>query len=307
MDIRHQIHSLLKEASVYETQGLYSESKDRYLGALHLIQRHAHEIDHHKEAMGRITGRLKQVNNKIERMENESVAYQMPNIVLDVMKNHFSSSPDKHRAALEGAMALAGFGQYETALEEFTKLLKPEATRLEAAKQILRCHLAKGRAAKAVNLFTRWRNSGLMGPEQMADLRRFFQALSEESGLHLEIPDAEEKKPAPVQPNEPSSQLGSRQYDAFQSLCVRLPTENQRHRLREFDIRSQSGDVVSLLVSNEEKGVVEGFRKGTVLDSVQCFSANAMFSGKATVIDAVEISSGAMAGHFSIDIRIHGI
>lgn len=305
MDVKKQVHSLLKEASIYDAQGLYDESKARYLDALQLIQRHAHEIDHHKEALSHISSRIKQVSNKIDRMGNESDAYQMPNIVLDVMKNHFSSSTDKNQATLEGAMALATFGQYESALEELAKLLKHEPTRLEASKQILRCHLSKGRVSKAVDLFTHWQNSGVLDPEPMSDLRTFFQALAEERHLHIEIPGAEEITPSPERTLGPSPQLSSRQYDAFHSMNVKLPRENHRYQLCEFKIRSQSGDIVNLLVSNKE--IIKDFRKGAVLDSVQCFSTNAMFSGKATVVNTVEISSGAMAGHFSIDIRIHGI
>ncbi|WP_373499450.1 hypothetical protein [Desulfococcus sp.] len=307
MEIKKQIKSLLNEASLYEVQGLYDESKGRYVDAIHVIQQHADEIDHHKEVMSHISNKLKQVIQKIERMENESVTYQMPNIVLDVMKNNFSSSRDKDQAALEGALALAGFGQYESALEEFTKLLKPESTRLEASKNILFCHLAKGRASKAADLFIYWRNSGLMGSDQMVELRNYFQKLSDEAGLNLEIPGAEVKKSAAGHPAAASSLLKSRQIDEFRSLSVKLPKDNQKHRLREFDIHSQSGDIVNLLVSNHEKELAEGLKKGTVLDAVQCFSANAMFSGKATVIDNIEIVSGVMAGHFSIDIKIHGI
>jgi hypothetical protein len=304
MELKQKVKSLLNEASVYDDQGLYEESREKYVQAVEIIKAHAHMIDHHKKLLNSISSRLQHLEKKIERMENESVAYQMPNVVLDVMKNKFSSAKDPEQAALEGALALAEFGQYESALEEFKKLIKHRTVRLAAAQNIARCHLAKGRAAKAVALFRHWRNSGLLGPDEMVELRNHLQKLSDDHGLNLELPDAEAgAAPGTVR----SITMRNRQIMDFTSLSVRVPGSARKNRLREFDIRSQSGDIVNLLISNEEREVLEGLKKGTVLDPVQCFSTNAMFSGKATVVESTPIASGDHAGHFSVDIQIQGI
>lgn len=307
MDIRKQIQSLLNEAAVYETQGLYEESREKYLRVASAIKHHTHIIDKHKELLNSVSNRLNRLKKRIQQVESESSAYQMPNIVLEVMKRNFSSSKDKEQAALEGALALAEFRQYESALEEFTKLLKIQSTRLEASKNIIRCHLAKGRAAEAVNLFRHWRNSGLMGPDEMAELRLFFQDMSDENDLHLDLPCAEVKKASVTHDATRPHRMNGRHVMEFTSISVKLPNGPRRQRLREFDIDAQSGDVVNLLIPDHDKETVDGLEKGTVLDPVQCFSTNAMFSGKAMVIENAQILSGANAGYFSIDIKIQGI
>jgi hypothetical protein len=307
MDIRKQIQSLLNEAAVYDAQGLYEESREKYVHIANTIKRHAHIIDKHKELLNSVSNRLKRLKTKLQRLENEPIAYQMPNIVLEVMKRHFSSSQDKDQAALEGALALAEFRQYESALEELTKLLKNRSTRLEASKNIIRCHLAKGRASEAVNLYRHWRNSGLMGPDEMAELRLFFQNMSDSHELHLELPSAEVKNPGVKQDVRRPPRIKNRHVIDFSSISVRLPNGPRRQGLREFDIISQSGDVVNVLIPDHDKKTVEGLGKGTLLDPVQCFSTNAMFSGKATVVGNTQILSGDNAGHFSIDIKIQGI
>ena len=307
MDIRKQIQSLLNEAAVYEAQGLYEESREKYLRVASAIKHHTHIIDKHKELLNSVSNRLNRLKKRIQQVESESSAYQMPNIVLEVMKRNFSSSKDKEQAALEGALALAEFRQYESALEEFTKLLKIQSTRLEASKNIIRCHLAKGRAAEAINLFRHWRNSGLMGPDEMAELRLFFQDMSDENDLHLDLPRAEVKKASVTYDATRPHRMNGRHVMEFTSISVKLPNGPRRQRLREFDIDTQSGDVVNLLIPDHDKETVDGLEKGTVLDPVQCFSTNAMFSGKAMVIENAQILSGANAGYFSIDIKIQGI
>ena len=48
----------------------------------------------------------------------------------------FSDKKDKDEAALEGAIALAKFGQFESALAEFSELIKKDSIRVIAAKNI---------------------------------------------------------------------------------------------------------------------------------------------------------------------------
>ena len=125
MEIKKQIRSMLNEASLYETQGLYDESKGRYVDAIDIIKQHAHEIDHHKEILSHISNKLKQVIIKIERMENESTSLSDAEYCPRCHEKQFLAPPGtRTRPPWKGHLALAGFGQYESALEEFTKLLK---------------------------------------------------------------------------------------------------------------------------------------------------------------------------------------
>ena len=59
-------------------------------------------------------------------------------------------------AALEGAVALAKFGQFDRAHQELQPLLAKDGVKVEAAKNILRCHLAAGSAEEAVSQYRLW-------------------------------------------------------------------------------------------------------------------------------------------------------
>ncbi len=307
MDLQEKVKSLLKEASVYDAHGLYKESSAACIQADEIIKTNAHLIDQHKKLLNTVSRRLERLKKKVERIENESVAYQMPNVVLDVMKNQFSSAEDPLQAALEGALVLAGFEQYESALEEFRKLMKHRSTRLVAAKNIIRCHLSKGRAAEGMDLLRHWRNSGLLRPDELAELRRYTQKFSDERGLEMELPYDDAAPRETPRDALHSASLHDRQVMDFTSVSIRISNDAGKDALCEFDIQHQSGDVLSVLVLKEETGAIAALKPGAVLDPVQCFSANAMFSGKAIVVENTPIPSGAHAGHFSIDIKIQGI
>lgn len=307
MDIGKQLQSLLKEAAVYDAQGLYEESKASYVQVANIIKQHAHVIHNHKKLLNSVSNRLMILKQKIHRMEHESASYEMSDMVLDVMKRRFSSSPDKNQAALEGAAALAEFGQYESAVEEYTRLLKTPSIRFDAARNILRCHLAEGQVEKAVNMFRHWRNSGLMGSDEMTELRLFLQDLCDVRGLCIELPDAEVKQsPLNRDAGRPKGMTSRHVWD-FSSISVRLPDGPHDYRQQEFDVVSQSGDVVTVLVPEHDKETVDRLKNETVLDPVHCFSNNAMLSGRAVVVGNIRHLSGANAGYVSIDIKIQNI
>jgi|GEM_PF-6224810 len=306
MGIEEQIQSLLKEAAVYDAQGLYEESRQKYTQVADLVKRHAHHIHHHKKILNAVSSRLERLHNSIQRMENKPITYTSPDIVIDVMKRHFSSSQDREQAALEGAMTLAEFGQYESAIEEFARLIKNHKTRLEASKNMIRCHLAIGRTTEAAALIRHWRNSGLMARDEMIALDRYVQDLVEDRQLCLELPLAEMNDRAP----EPALELSTVEAKRagivrnFKSISLKPPNARRGQGMREFDILSQSDDIIRVLVPVHETAFTDGLTAGTLLDRVLCFSADEMFSGKATVVGKQQILSGADAGHFNIDIRI---
>lgn len=251
MAIEEQIRSLLKEAALYDEQGLYEASRERYQQTADLVGRHAHRIHHHKKILKAVAGRLERLHNRMQRMENE-----------------------------------------------------PAVTRLEASKHMIRCHLEKGRTAEASALLRHWHNSGLMNRDEWLTLQRYVKELVAEKRLCVEVPPAEMKDEA----SGPAA--GTKHGEIvrrFNSISLKPPNAQRGQGMREFDIRSQSADVVRISVAVQETTLADGLTPGTVLNTVLCFFDDGMFSSKATVVGKQWISSDdAGAGHFNIDIQVQG-
>jgi adenylate cyclase len=117
------ITSLIREAEVYRAQGLPEESRKTYLQVLGSIQSDEHHSKN-EELIQAVREKIKAVEKDL--LETDQIA-DIPDLSQELqalISKLFSFSKNKEVAAIEGAAALAKFGQYETALEEFQKLIK---------------------------------------------------------------------------------------------------------------------------------------------------------------------------------------
>ena len=89
--------------------------------------------------------------------------------VNQLIRNLFAQSPDndEHAASLEGAVALAKFGQYNDAIAEFRRLLEIDSQRVQAAKNILRCLIAYKSSDEAFSQLTEWKTDSLFSEEEL--------------------------------------------------------------------------------------------------------------------------------------------
>jgi len=115
------IKSLLKEAELYQSQGLLDDAKQKYDNATALIEKNP-ELEN-RQAVSEKIGAL---GSDIDRVEKASKSPELSAKVQDLIKNlfAFSDEKDKDETELEGAIALAKFGQFDRALAEFNELIK---------------------------------------------------------------------------------------------------------------------------------------------------------------------------------------
>ncbi|MBU0698686.1 MAG: hypothetical protein KKE59_04580, partial [Proteobacteria bacterium] len=142
MNVVEKIKALLKEAELYHSMGLLNEAMGKYQNASALIQGN----EQLKSRTNLVSGILKKISaleKDIRKVAETSDSPEVPENVQDLIKKlfAFSAEDDPDTAALDGAMALAKFGQHERALLEFNELLKKDSVRVVAAKNIIRCHL----------------------------------------------------------------------------------------------------------------------------------------------------------------------
>ena len=149
------IRSLVKEADLYRSQGLTAESKQKYLEALQLIRK-GPQVDSSQRLEEGVKNKIQALEKEMAAIGQKSQARMLSQEEQDLIKKSFSFSKNKAAATIEGAVALAKFGQYQVAWREFRGLLKQGALSLVAAKNIIRCHLALLSPDTAIDEFGQW-------------------------------------------------------------------------------------------------------------------------------------------------------
>ena len=220
----------------------------------------------------------------------------------DLVKRLFSFSQDSddNTAALEGAIALAKFGQYERAVKEFENLLANESTRVVAAKNIFRCHLATTTLDKAVKQYQVWLDDDLFSSDQIEKVHFFLQGLIDKEGQNLDLPALPSSADGAA---EPAMESEDEILD-ISSVAITLEEGPFKGRSIDLDVSFQNGNLINLIVSKQDKDLIDNMEKGGRLNEVQYFSPIAIFRGAGIVASKTRIDSGPKKGDFSLDIKI---
>ncbi len=331
MDVKKQIKSFLQQAELYQSQGLLYEAKENYLRAGQLVKKNEQLIKN-KNLLGVIAKKINVLKEKIDRIENEPLSVELPEKIQDIIKEKFSFSKDTDAGALEGAIALAKFGQFERALKEFNDLIERESLRVEAAKNIIRCHKTLDSIDEAVNRYQQWFESDFFTPEQLSRLRVFFQGILDSKGIDIKLPQKAGKMMIPSVESlrgpaesakaagEPETAMSADAEEEIEeeaeeeeniidisSVGIALTQGPRKGEIIEYDVSFQAGRVINLLISGNETELIETLNIGVMLDDVQFYSPIAMFNGKAVVSSKSKIESGPKQGFYSLDIKIISI
>lgn len=300
MDIKKTIKSLLNQAEVYHSQGLLQEAKGKYVEAGKLIQKNAAKITNARNLLAGLSKKLAALKAEIQRVEGAPADREMPEQVQQIIKNKFVFGKEGAAGDLESAAALAKFGQFGRALEEFRPLLGQESVQVEAAQGMIRCYAALERLREGAEEFRNWHASGLIAPPDLEKLRGLLQELLDRKETGIALPEISGDSPVPatevpMEGGEPPD---------VSSVGIPLPDGS---RTVEYDVSFQSGDTVNLLVPKFDREFLDLAEPGTVLEAVQYFSPIAMFEGRGEVVAKTAIDSGPKSGDFSVDIRIQSL
>ncbi len=307
MDVKKEIKSLLNQAEVYKSQGLFREALEKYIRSGKLIQKHQKVISNHKSLLNSLAKKVRAVKEDIQRFESIPLNQEMPESVLNIIKQKFAVKKEGIEGELEGAVALAKFGQYERALDEFKQLVKNETVGVDAAKNIIRCHMALDSVEEGVKHYRHWCESGVFVPEHVENIRRFFQERIDRKKLDIQL----QASPGvgslqdiePVPPRKEDEEVREEDLIDITTVVIAL----KEGRSREFDVSFQSGTLINLLLSDKDTQTLEQMEEGLVLENVQFFSPIAMFEGKARVESKSQIDSGPKMGYYSVDLKIMSI
>ncbi len=298
MDTKKQIQALFKEAELYRSHGLFVEAKAKYDNVAKLIQKND-RIANRQSLLDAISKKIGAVENEIKKFEKPPATPKMSTKAQDLVKNLFSFSEDKDEdaALLEGAMALAKFGQFERALIEFNALIKKDSLRVSAAKNIIRCHIALSSSDEAVTKYRQWLSGDSFSSGQLEEIRIFFQDILDRKGI-------DKKLPAVTQPKDAREETREEEFLDISSIAITLGDESKKGALIELDVNFQRGNTISLIISRDDKDLIENLKVGLKLNNIQFYSPIAVFNGSGIVSEKAPIELGPKKGDYRVDIEI---
>jgi tetratricopeptide (TPR) repeat protein len=301
MDFKKTIKTLLQEAEIYKSHGLSKEARQKYLDAAKLIKKHPDFPNSQKfiETIEKKVGEInpeEDIHFKILRSEKMSVEKQ------DIIKNEFSFSGDKDTATLEGAIALARFGQYERSLSEFAKLLNNDSLRVIAAKNILRCYIAISSVENAIEQYEKWASEKIIPANQLDKIRIFLEGLLDKKGKPsaLTIPkdtNIDSKK-------DIAEDSDDDEFLDISSIGIIMEDGPHKGKVFEYDINFQSGNQLNFIISEKDQDLINTLNEGQVLQNVQFYSPISILKSSCIISSKIMVSSGPNKGNYSIDIKV---
>jgi hypothetical protein len=404
MNLIKKIKILLKEAEIFHSQGLLDEAMGKYNEARELIKSDE-QLKSKKKLIHGISEKINALKKNLTKIHEAPKKPDVSTKVQNLIKKMFlfSAKSDEDTIALDGAIALAKFGQYNKALKEFNELLKKDSLRVVAAKNILRCHMALASAEDAIAQYEQWHAGDIFNKSQLDKLSVFFENILAKEGIDktLQQPEVtvddlellikeslidepvidesvipepviqepvidESVIPEPVidepvidesltlesvidesvidepvidesltlesvidesvidepvidesliqEPvidkpviHEPVIEVEESQEAEvidINGIGITIESGSKRGEIVELDVSFQSRNVISLLISQRNKYLIEDLEIGDTLNDIQFYSPIAMFTGSCVVSAISEIKSGPRQGDYSLDLKV---
>jgi hypothetical protein len=196
-------------------------------------------------------------------------------------------------------MALAKFGQFQRALSEFERLIDKDSHRVVAAKNILRCHIQIASEDKAIDAYEGWAKDSNFPPGQLAKIRTFLDEILKIQGVERTLTEVAVEEAAPV-----AAPAEEEEVIDISAVGIYFNEGPAKGKVVELDVNFQSGNLLSIIVSKNDAGMIEHLNEGEKLNDLQFFSPIAIFNGSGEVSAKSQIKSGPKQGDYCLDIKI---
>lgn len=342
MNIVDKIKSLLQEAELYRSQSLMNESKAKYETAKDLIEKNE-KLKGREKILESLSKKLSSLNAEIEKIEKADQNPELSADIQEIIKKQFAFTTNQEEGAMEGAMALAKFGQHKAALKEFSELIQTESHRIVAAKNMVRCHISLETYDDVVEQYQQWASGDLFTTDQLENLRMFINSMLSKKGvqntiaapgepieeaapeieapalegLELEVPEIEvsEERPPSIEipgieipgieiPGADDHGLSAEDLEDVNSIGITPEAGKNAGKLIELEISFHSGTELTVIIPEKEKEMAELLKRGSKLKDVQFYTPFAMLSGDCTIESNTRIGTGPKRGDYSLDLRV---
>lgn len=297
MSEQAHILSLVKEADLYQRQGLLSESKGKYAQALALIESDA--------SLAARENLVEAVRNKIRKVDatlaESKATPKIPDLspeLRSLIKRSFSFSRTREVATLEGALALAKFGQVEEAINELQVLLKQGSLPIVTARHILRCYFSLSLPYAAIAQFKEWTASQRLSKEDLRYVRDFLEDSLKQSGFKDRLAVLLGEEPLKPGNSDPDTALD------ITAVRIRFTEGPLAGEVLETDVISQLGTMIGIRVPARREDIAGAFRVGKTLKHVQCYCSITFFMAEGVVSRKSIVERGPRQGDHLIDISI---
>ena len=299
MDVKSQIRLRLKEAQIYQAHGLFGEAKTFYREAVELIRNHP-DLANRQKLLVYVAKLLKKLHNEAEKIRVTETSPELTELQHQVVKEEAFVSKDgkTDEATFQVAATLLGFGQFNKALHEFNSLLKSASFRVPAAKNILRCQVAVSSTDKAVKQYHNWLQNDRFPPEDMATLRTFLLGILKRKGIEANLPEPS------VRVRDTQLEKAKEDFSDIISVTMSVVDSSRNTKTFDFDVSSQSGGIISVIVPGEESALIDRLHVGSMLEEIRFFTPAAMFSDDCAITAKTRIDIGPKSGDWAIVMRL---
>lgn len=297
MSEKDRIKRLLKEAEVYRTQGLLSDSKNKYIEVLSLVGKNS-LLSKNQQLVDGVKSKIRAVEKSIRELRERPDKPELTQDMQKLIKKLFTFSRTKEAAAIEGAVALAKFGQYDQALNEFHILLEQGVLPVITAKNIVRCYAAQRKPEAAGEQYAKWLSRDLFSFEELKQLRGFIQGAMKKEGMEIQLPEVT------ARPRKPSRAKTDETFLEISAISIHLQGGALRDQTFDLEVQFQSANTVTVHLPSSRREVAEFLSPGTRLDDIQCYSPITVFRSSGTVAGTATIKHGPKQGDYTLDITI---
>jgi tetratricopeptide (TPR) repeat protein len=298
--MKERIQGLVKEAETYRSMSLLNQSKAKYMELLALVENDP-STSKQKKLIDDIKSRIRSVDDEITEIDQATDSPEVSEDIQDLIRNLFSFSQNQATASIEGAVALAKFGQYEKAVKELERLVKDGPIPLQAAINLLRCHLSLASPDVAVEQYKQWTIRDELGKGDLKYLRTFLENYFKKRGIEAELPEIGEESAEKAGMEGKSDDIID-----LSSLGIQFEGGPYKDKVLEFDVSFQSGNKVSIILPPNKKNLVDLFKQGQRFSDIQCTSPIAIFNGSGAVSGKTRVTTGPKRGSYTIDITLDG-
>jgi len=293
-----RIKSLVKEADFYRSQGLLEQARYKYSEALNLVQKNE-KLQKQESLINSLHKRIKSVDDTLDEIEKASDTPELTEDVQALISNLFSFSKNKDVAAVEGAVALAKFGQYEKAFTEFQRLIDSRIMPVMAAENMLKCQFFFISPERSVDQYKKWITGSSLTRKELISLKEFMIKIFKKEGIQLDLPE-----PQAALPETPKKDTITEPVLEISSIGIKLKNNLRKEIDVELDITFQTGNILSFIVKADKRELLDFLSAGVKIPAIQCYSSLSIFQAKGIVSDKKLIPSGPRKGDYAFDLTI---
>jgi tetratricopeptide (TPR) repeat protein len=297
MSEQEHILSLLREAELYHDHGLLTESKVKYTQVLSILEEERPSQER-RQTLTAVQEKLRKVDKDIAEIRIAPKTPELSPELQGLIKRIFSFSRTREVAALEGANALAKFGQYEEALAELQKLLTQGTLPIVAARHILRCYLSLSLPYAAIAQFKDWTSSETLSKEDLRYVREFLEEALKEIGFKEYLPSLLGEESGRPSKSEEDESLD------ISAVRIQLEQGDLGAESLEMDVVWQLGNMVRVVIPARRKDLSSVLKIGKPIDRMQCYSPITVFTAQGIVSKKSTVQRGPNQGDHLIDITI---